>query len=170
MRRGEEPLLYLTEVQATIFRTGLQHGEAEQLGQRMAESQLIALSKPVLQGGVAVCCVYGALLSFRLFLPKPCDLDFRSTAGLVVLDTGGSGYQSPCGSCSHSTTWHVYEPLSELRARRMLSSKLGPSLRCVLIRCLWLGSTCGANVTRASWSELTRVRFSACCCSRQVTE
>ena len=91
------------------------------------------------------------------------------TVSIVVADFAGSEYQSPWGSCSHSTTWHTYEPLSEILACRIVNSKAGPSAVLVLIRCLDFSSVWGPNVTRAFRSKLNMVLFSALSWSSQVT-
>lgn len=87
----------------------------------------------------------------------------------VVVLTGGSSYHWPRGSCSHSTTLQKYNPLSPIRACRIVKSKLGPSLRIMLIRCPWLDSTWGPNVTPPSRSDVKMVMVLACCWTSQVT-
>lgn len=78
-----KPLLYLTEIHASIFRSCLPHRQAVLVTQRPAESQPIALLKR-LQSGVPVSCEYGTTLDFHgLFLPEPRDLELRVRAGLL---------------------------------------------------------------------------------------
>lgn len=81
-QRGK-PLLHLTEIHPSIFRSWRGHREAEVVAQRAAEAQPAALLKR-LQSGVPVSGEYGAMPVLR----EPRDLELGVPAGLPGDVTG----------------------------------------------------------------------------------
>lgn len=85
----------------------------------------------------------------------------------VVVSFGGKSNQLSSGSCSHSTTTQKYSPLSATWACRMISSKIGPLVRRMLIR--HLSPAAPEDVTTPSRPELRMVRLDPLYLCRQVT-